>query len=389
MMNQHRWITSVALLACTAVLAVIASSPADAVEEPQPAQDTPPSMTVERPLDASLIGSEEAPFRPLFERVIGEDAAAQQIYDSMLKDEPGAFEAAYAWAKAEPGSQDREKLRARAMEAMVEAWRGVIEAYDAKVRSALDRGRGGRALTQPAPNSVQRSITALLFLRGVLGGAAPTEIGKAQRKLMRFGYNPYKFAEKARGKKLERLRTWQDISRFGLLAARGDFELENSIYIATFYRDWETAKDLAVRASRADFLSSETYFLAAHALLARGDGADPEEEKAALRLLQLNGFVRKNIASFELGSEPISEVAIREMALQTLMTMNGVDPAKQENLKETRPNCPFARAVSVFRVKDNSAWPKIIERWKKRIDDDWKRKRDKVVFGQEKVSGTF
>lgn len=368
MLNQHRWITSVALLACTAVaLAVIAPSPAGAVEASHLAEDTPRSMTVERPLDASLIGREEAPFRPLFERVIRADAAGQQVYESMLKDEPGAFEAAYAWAKAEPGSQDRAKLRVRAMDAMVEAWRGVIEAYDEKVRSALDRGRGGRALTQPATNSVQRSITALLFLRGVLGGAAPTEIGNAQRKLMRFGYNPYKAAKKARGKKLEQLRTWQEISRFGLLAARGDSELEDSIYIATFYRDWDTAKDLAVRASRADYLSSETYFLAAHALLARGDGTDPEEEKAALRLLQLDGFVQKNIASFELGSEPIGEVAIREMALQTLMAMNGVDPAKQKNLEETRPNCPFAQAVSVFRVKDDSAWPNIVERWKKRV----------------------
>jgi len=342
-----------------------------------PSDDSSP-ITTERTIISTdrvteaAVGDEDRPFWPLFKKVIRGDDVGRRVFEELLAAEPEVFRAAARWARETPGSDDRAELREETVSELVDQWKRVVKVRGKQLDKARDRGL--RGLTTRATAEVRRSVSALLFIRGVLGDDVPAYVGNAQRALMRFGYNPFKYAKGAKGRSLETLQTRQAIARFGLRAASGDSELEDAIYVATFFRDWATAKDLAIKASRADDLSNETYFLAAHALLARGNGADPGEENAALRLLQLDGSVQKKIASFELGSEPIGEVAIREMALQTLMAMNGIDPAAQENLKETRPNCPIARAVSVFRVKDNSAWPRIVEHWRPRIVQRWKKR---------------
>jgi len=208
----------------------------------------------------------------------------------------------------------------------------------------------------------QTSVTALYLLRLAVDEALSDEVSGTRRSLVLYAYNPFKGANKRKAD--GRVAAWRKVVALSLRAADGDRDLRDSLYVATFYRAWETARVLARKASQTDNAGQDTLFLAVHTFVARGEGA--EDQAAAFRLLDSAGV--KRLKSWFGERPPRLDLQIREIALQALLRMTGTEAAALTDVETAFTRCPFAKRVQMVFVKDQDSWPDVIRYWQQTLD---------------------
>lgn len=314
-----------------------------------------PGLT--RQLTTEELGEPESPFWPLFQKEILDGPDARSIYGELLDAEPELFAMAYEAVDPALAAEERETKTRAFLDELARVWTVAADRYNEQTQKRIKKR--DFPYLRPANRGDRVSVAALYFLRGTARAAGPSKLANVPYRFQ-YGFNPFKNA--GGGKK--RNLAWQRCVAFGLQTARTDIELRRGMKLATLYREWDTARVLARRAAAFDDITHDTHFLAAHTLIARGRGE--QDQLAAFRLL----FVTSAETPASWSGKTIPErryLEIREIALQALMKMNGIDPGKRDGFVKITPTCPVARKVEMFYVKDARRWPTIIEQWGRRL----------------------